>query len=105
MFPETRIAQIIAVEEPQGLRNRAWVMTLDFGSFGQKKSIGQFRNFSKEEMIGRRVVAVVGLGTKKVGNYMSECLVLGTRVNAADANDGHYPLEPDKNAKLGDVVA
>jgi tRNA-binding protein len=103
-IPETRVGQILSVEEPQGLRNKAWVMTIDFGPLGVKKSVGQFRNFSKEEMIGHCVVAVVGLGTKKIGSYISECLVLGTMVNPANHNEGHYFLEPGSKAKLGDEV-
>jgi tRNA-binding protein len=103
MLPETRVAKIIGVEEPVGLRNRAWVLTLDFGALGVKKSVGQFKNLSTDELMGRNVVAVVGLGSKKVGNYISECLVLGTRVGV-DPNEGHYPLQPNANAKLGDEV-
>ena len=103
-IPETRIGQIVSVEEPVGLRNRAWLMTIDFGPLGVKKSVGQFKNLSQEEIVGRRIVAVVGLGSKRVGNYTSECLVLGTQVNEADHNAGHYPLEPGKDAKLGDLV-
>ena len=103
-LPATRVGQITSVEEPVGLRNRAWVMTIDFGPFGIKKSVGQFRNFTREEMLGRRVVAVVGLGTKKIGDYVSECLVLGTMVSAPDHNAGHYFLEPSPLARLGDEV-
>lgn len=103
MIPEIRTAQIIAVEEPTGLRNRAWVITLDFGPLGHKKSVGQFRNFSAQELIGQRVVAVTGLGTKKIGNYTSECLILGTAVSA-DFNDGHYPLVPHTSAALGQEI-
>jgi tRNA-binding protein len=104
VIPEMRVGKIIAVEEPEGLRNKAWVMTLDFGPYGIKKSVGQFKNFSAEEMIGRLVVAVVGLGTKKVGSYSSECLVLGTMVDAADHNLGHYFIEPSPKSKLGDLI-
>lgn len=104
MLPETRIAQIIEVEEPQGLRNRAWILTLDFGELGIKKSVGQFRNLTRQELLDRLVVCVIGLGIKKVGNYTSDCLVLGTPVSA-NPNDGHQPLQPHSSAFKGQPVA
>ena len=103
-IPETRVGRIIAAEDPQVLRNRAWVMTIDFGPLGIKKSVGQFKNFTAEEMKGRLVVAVVGLGIKKIGSYVSECLVLGTMVDEKDHNAGHYFIEPGPKAKLGDLI-
>jgi len=103
-IPETRVGRIVAVEDPVGLRNRAWVMTLDFGPYGIKKSVGQFKNFGAEELAGRLVVAVVGLGAKKVGPYISECLVLGTMVDSSDHNLGHYFIEPNSKAQPGDLV-
>lgn len=103
MLPEIRVAKIINVEAPTGLRNRAWVLALDVGEKDTKKSVGQFTNLAAQELLGMHVIAVVGLGNKKIGNYISECLVLGTQVGI-DHNDGHMPLQPDPSAPLGQLV-
>jgi len=71
---------------------------------GQIVQDRQFKNLSKEAMDGRRIVAMVGLPPKKVGPYVSECLVLGTPGNAVGGNLGHYPLAPDAASEVGSEV-
>jgi tRNA-binding protein len=54
------------------------VLTIDFGPHGVKRSSAQITvHYTKEELIGRQVVAVINFPPKQIGNLMSECLVTG----------------------------
>ena len=55
-------------------------MTIDFGAeIGIKKSSVQItKRYSKEELIGKQIIAVVNFPKKQIGKFMSECLVLGS---------------------------
>ena len=54
-------------------------MLIDFGDeLGTKKSSAQITAlYSKEELIGRQVIAVINFPKKQIGKFMSECLVTG----------------------------
>ncbi len=61
----------------------AYVLTIDFGPFGIKRSSARItKHYTKEELIGRQVLAVINFPEKQVGRVMSQCLVTGV----ADAN-------------------
>lgn len=58
--------------------NPTYRITVDFGSeIGTKVSCGAYRNYSKEALTGKEVVAVINLGTKQMGPEKSEVLILG----------------------------
>ena len=64
-------------------RKPAYVLTIDFGPYGIKRSSAQItKHYTKDELIGRQVVAVINFPEKQVGAVMSQCLVTGF----ADAN-------------------
>ena len=86
-----------AIDLPNA-RKPAYVLTIDFGPHGVKRSSAQITaHYTKEELIGRQVVAVINFPPKQVGKVMSECLVTGFH-NA----DGHVALcVPDQDIPLG----
>ena len=57
----------------------AYVLMIDFGEMvGIKKSSAQITDlYTVEELVGKRVVAVVNLYPKQIANIKSEVLVLG----------------------------
>ncbi len=76
---EIRVGTVIAVDEFPEARRPAWKLVVDFGEeIGQRKSSAQITDlYSKEDLLGRQVVAVINFPKKQIGPFMSECLVTG----------------------------
>jgi tRNA-binding protein len=76
---DVRVGRVIEVDDFPEARRPAWKLRIDFGpDFGVKRSSAQITNYSKEELIGRLVLAVVNFPPRQVGPFMSEVLTLGT---------------------------
>ena len=99
---ELRVGTIIAVEDFPEARKPAYKLTVDFGEFGIKRSSAQIvALYSKDELVGKRIVGVINFPTKQIGPFQSEFLTTGFY-----REDGSVVLAvPDKEvpngAKLG----
>lgn len=75
---DIRVGTITACSEFPGARQPAYQLKIDFGTQGVKSSSAQITVlYTVEELIGRQVIAVVNFPVKQIGNFFSECLVLG----------------------------
>jgi tRNA-binding protein len=76
---DIRIGTIVEVEDFPKARNPAFILHVDFGvEIGLKKSSSQITDlYTKNQLQGKQVMAVVNFEPKQVGPIMSECLVLG----------------------------
>lgn len=83
---EMRIGTIIEVFDFPEARKPAYQIIIDFGAeIGVKKSSAQItKRYQKEALTGKQIVAVINFPTKQIGNFMSECLVLGSVGNEND---------------------
>ena len=99
---DMRVGRIVEVEDFPEARRPAWKLRIDFGpEIGDKRSSAQITNYSREQLEGRLVVAVVNFPPRQIGPVRSEVLVLG-----AVADD--HPvllLEPDEGSRPGDRIA
>jgi tRNA-binding protein len=101
MRVDMRVGEIVEVEDFPEARKPAWKLRVDFGEqIGVRRSSAQITNYAGEELVGRRVIAVVNFPPKQIGPVRSECLVLGTYT----AEGTVLLLEPEPEAALGDRV-
>ena len=77
---EMRVGTIIEINDFPDARKPAYQLTIDFGNeIGIKKSSAQIiKNYTKQDLINKQIIAVVNFPTKQIGKFMSECLVLGS---------------------------
>ena len=76
---DIRVGTIVDVQPFEKARKPAWKLWVDFGSdIGVKKSSAQVTvHYSKEDLMGRQVAAVVNFPPRQIADFMSEILVLG----------------------------
>lgn len=75
---ELRAGTILEVENFPQARKPAYKVRVDFGPFGIKWSSAQItKHYTKEELIGRQVVAVINFPEKQIANFMSQFLLTG----------------------------
>lgn len=75
---DIRTGTIISVNDFEKARNPSYQLEIDFGDLGVKKSSAQITSlYTKEELTGKQILAVVNFPKKQIANFFSECLVLG----------------------------
>ena len=98
---ELRVGAVTEVEKFPEARVPAYKLTIDFGSeIGTKRSSAQATHYSKEELLGRQLVCVVGFPVKRIAGFPSEVLVLG----AYSAEHGVVLLTPDRDVEPGSSI-
>ncbi|WP_341199550.1 tRNA-binding protein [Croceibacter atlanticus] len=99
---DMRVGTIFEVKDFPEARNPAYKLSIDFGEmFGVKKTSAQITTqYSKEDLIGRQIIAVVNFPKKQIATFMSECLVLGA-VNGKDVTLLHPDLKVENGLKIG----
>jgi tRNA-binding protein len=76
---ELRVGTILTADDFPQARNPAYILQIDFGEpLGIKKSSAQITElYSKDDLIGKKIIAVTNFPAKQIGPIMSECLVTG----------------------------
>jgi len=98
---DMRLGRIVAVDDFPDARKPAFKLTIDFGELGIRRSSAQITvYYTKEELVGRLVIAVVSLPPRRIAGFKSEVLVLGV----PDAEGNVILLEPERDAPLGGRV-
>ena len=79
MKVDVRVGRVLAVDPFPEARKPAWKLTIDFGpDVGVKKSSAQITvHYSRDQLLGRKVAAVVNFPPRQIGPFMSEVLTLG----------------------------
>lgn len=98
---DIRSGTIVEVRDFPNARKPAYQLTIDFGALGIKQSSAQItKHYSKEELVGKVIVAVVNFPKKQIANFFSECLVLGVY----DENNDVILLQPERKVDNGGKV-
>ena len=79
MKVDVRVGEVLAVDPFPEARKPAWKLTIDFGpDIGVKKSSAQITvHYTRDQLLGRKVAAVVNFPPRQIGPFMSEVLTLG----------------------------
>jgi len=95
---DIRVGRVVRVDDFPQARKPAWKLVIDFGpELGEKRSSAQIKNYLREELEGRLVVAVVNFPPRQIGPFVSEVLTLGV----ADEEGRVILLRPDADVPLG----
>jgi tRNA-binding protein len=96
---DMRVGTVIEITDFPKARKPAFRLTIDFGKeIGLKKSSAQITvHYKKEELLNRKVIAVMNFPPKQIADFISECLVLGVY----DENNDVILLQPDRPVQNG----
>lgn len=98
---DIRSGTIIAATDFEKARQPAYQLKIDFGDLGIKNSSAQITAlYTKEELVGKQILAVVNFPVKQIANFFSECLVLGVY----GENKEVTLLSPSLEVKNGSLV-
>jgi tRNA-binding protein len=97
---DIRIGTVIKVEDFPEARKPAYKLTIDFGDeLGIKHSSAQITlHYTKEDLKGKQVLAVVNFPVRQIGKFMSEVLTLGV---PDEAGEGVILMRPDEATSNG----
>lgn len=75
---DIRSGTVVKVEDFPKARKPAYKIWVDFGGLGIRQTSAQVTHlYNQDTLIGKQVMGCVNLGTKNIGGFVSEFLLLG----------------------------
>ena len=97
---DMRVGKVIDVKDFPEARKPAYILTIDFGELGTRKTSAQVTNYTHDELLEREIVAVFNFPPKQIGPVMSEVFILG----GVEKDGTVRLLKPDPSCELGSRV-
>jgi tRNA-binding protein len=95
---DIRVGKIIRAEDFPKARNPAYKLWIDFGALGVRKSSAQITKlYSKDDLMGRLIIAVINFPPRQIADFGSEVLVLGVVLD----NEAVVLVQPDGDVPPG----
>ncbi len=95
---DIRVGRIVEVDDFPQARKPAFKVRIDFGPLGVKTSSAQITtHYTKADLLGRLVIAVVNFPPRQIANFFSEVLTLGVMLK----DDEVVLVGPDREVPLG----
>jgi tRNA-binding protein len=96
---DMRVGTVLTAEPFPAARKPSIKLTIDFGpELGVKRSSAQLTvHYTPAQLVGRKVIAAVNLGTRRIATFDSEVLVLGAMPTATEV----VLLAPDHDVPNG----
>ena len=99
---DIRLGTILSAQSFDKAKKPAYLLEIDFGPLGIKKSSAQItHHYITEDLIGKQIIAVVNFPPKQIANFFSECLVLGVYDNKQQVVLLHPSLSVENGSKIG----
>lgn len=99
---DMRVGVVLEVRAFPEARKPAWQLHVDFGpNLGARWTSAQVTNYTADELVGRRVVGAVNLGSRRIASFTSEFLLLG----AVQADGSVVLLDVADDAEPGAPIA
>ena len=99
---DMRVGTILEVTINQKARKPSYVLKIDFGEeIGVKQSSAQITNYSQNDLINKKIVAVCNFERKNIAGIESEVLILGS----IDKKNQVKIISAEDSAQNGDYVA
>ena len=96
---DMRVGTIIDVKINKKTNKPAYIIWIDFGFLGIKKTSAQITNlYSPPELTGQQVIAVLNFPPKQIADMKSEVLLLGA---ISEENSDVIFVKPERNVKNG----
>ncbi len=98
---DIRVGTVLEAKPFEKAKKPAYQMIVDMGKeLGIKKTSAQItEKYKPEDLVGKKVLAVVNFPPRQIADFMSEILVLGTY-----SNGGVVLVTTDKEAENGDKL-
>lgn len=98
---DMRVGKIVEVDNVPQARKPMYLFKIDFGTMGVKQCVGGIKAYyTKEQLLGKLVAAVVNLEPKSIAGVVSECMML-----ASFTETQLSLLTPDKEMPPGTKIA
>lgn len=98
---DIRVGKIVEVDDIPQARKPLYRFRIDFGPIGVKQCAGGIKAYyTKEQLLGKTVVAVINLEPKSIAGVTSECMMLASFTDTQLAL-----LTPDREMPPGTKVA
>ena len=99
---DMRVGTILEVTINQKARKPSYVLKIDFGEeIGVKLSSAQITNYSQNDLINKKIIAVCNFERKNIAGIESEVLILGS----IDKKNQVKIISAEDSAQNGDYVA
>ncbi|HVI49711.1 MAG TPA: hypothetical protein VM661_00715 [Candidatus Sulfotelmatobacter sp.] len=97
---EIRLGRVLSATPEPSAPKASYKITVDFGKFGQRTSVGRFTRHAVEEIVGKQVMGVLNFEPRMIGDVRSDFLLLGVQYPKADSGEATF-IAPAVEAKIG----
>ena len=95
---DIRVGRIIEVSDFPEAKQPSYKLKIDFGEqIGIKQSSAHLCRYTKDELNGRLILAVINFSPRQIGKFMSEVLVLGVPVSGEEC----VLVQPEQEVEIG----
>lgn len=99
---DLRVGTIIEATPFEKANKPAYILHVDFGSMGIKKTSAQIKdNYTIKDLVGQQIIGVMNFQKKQIANIKSEFLVLGAINNQIN---NVVLIQPKSTVSNGSII-